>query len=119
MVKPLVGITTNAIFISNIKTARAFNRNKGGNNMSKKKITILPYDLRKKIWDFIHQGKTNHQIVEEVFKEAESCMVSDAKLIKCISANRNLYARGIKPNPKSIISSLGRSGQISFMQGLE
>ena len=76
----------------------------------RKKITILPYALRKKIWDFIHKGKTNHQIVEEVFKESESYIISDAKLIQCISANRSLYARRIKPDPKSIISSLGRHG---------
>ena len=78
--------------------------------MRKKKITILPYALRKKISDFIHQGKTNHQIVEEVFKEAESYIISDAKLIQCISFNRSLHARGIKANPKSIISSIGRNG---------
>lgn len=78
--------------------------------MRKKKITILPYALRKKISDFIHQGKTNHQIVEEVFKEAESYIISDAKLIQCISFNRSLHARGIKMNPKSIISSIGRNG---------
>ena len=78
--------------------------------MRKKKITILPYALRKKISDFIHKGKTNHQIVEEVFKEAESYIISDAKLIQCISFNRSLHARGIKTNPKSIISSIGRNG---------
>jgi hypothetical protein len=77
--------------------------------MRKKKITILPYALRKKICDFIYQGKTNQQIVEEVFKEAESYVISDAELIQCISFNRNLHSKGIKPNPKSIISSLGRN----------
>lgn len=87
--------------------------------MRKKKITIVPYALRKKIWDFVQQGKTNHQIMEEVFKEAESYIVSDAKLIQCISANRSLYARGIKPNPKSIISSIGRNRQLRFIQDLE
>ena len=87
--------------------------------MRKKKRTILPYELRKKIWDFIQQGKTNHQIVEEVFEEAESYIISDAKLIQCISANRSLYPKEIKPNPKSIISSLGRDRQIRFIQGLE
>ena len=87
--------------------------------MRKKKITIMPYALRKKIWDFIHKGKTNHQIVEKVSKEAESYIISDAKLIQCISDNRSLHARGIKPNPKSIIASLGRNKEISFIQGLE
>ena len=77
--------------------------------MRKKKITILPYVLRKKIWDLIQQGKTNHQIVEEVFDEVESYIISDDKLIQCISANRSLYPKGIKSNPKSIISSLGRN----------
>jgi hypothetical protein len=77
--------------------------------MKKKKITILPYALKRKIWDFIQQGKTNHQIVEEVFKEAESYIISDAKLIQCIRFNRSLHARGVKPNPKSIISSIGRN----------
>jgi len=78
--------------------------------MRKKKIKILPYALRKKIWDFIHQGKTDHQIVEEVFKEAESYITSDAKLNQYISFNRNSHARDIKLNPRSIISSLGRNG---------
>ena len=80
---------------------------------------ILPYVLRKKIWDSIHAGKTDHQIVEEVLKEAESHIISGAKLIQCISFNRSLYAKGIKPDPKSIISSLGINGQIGFIQGLE
>lgn len=87
--------------------------------MRRKKITIIPYVLRKKIFDLIQQGKTNHQIVEKVFEEAESYTISDAKLIQCISANRSLYARGIKPNPKSIISSLGRNLRNPFMQGLK
>ncbi len=77
--------------------------------MRKKKITILPYALRRKIWDLIHKGKTNRQIVEKVFKESESYIISDNKLIQCISANRSLYDRGIKPDPKSIIASLGRN----------
>lgn len=84
--------------------------------MKKNKITIMPYPLRKKIWDFIHQGKANHQIVEEVFKEAESYITSDAQLIQCIRAHRRLHIRGIKPDPKSIISSLGTNGQMRFMQ---
>ncbi len=87
--------------------------------MRKKKITILPYALRKKISDFIQQGKTNHQIVEEVFEEAESYIISDAKLIQYISANRSLYLKGIQPNPKSVISSLGRNRQTRFIRGLE
>ena len=87
--------------------------------MRKKKITILPYALRRKIWDLIHKGKTNHQIVEEVFKKSESYIISDDKFIQCISANRSLYDRGIKPDPKSIISLLGRNRQIRFIQGLE
>ena len=78
--------------------------------MRKRRMTILPYALRKKIWDFIHQGKTDHQIVEEVFKEAESYITSDAKLNQYISFNRNSHARDIKLNPRSIISSLGRNG---------
>ena len=78
--------------------------------MRKKKITILPYALRKKIWDFIDKGKTNHQIMEEVFMEAESHIISDAKLNQYISFNRNSHARDIKLNPRSIISSLGRNG---------
>ena len=78
--------------------------------MSTKKRTILPYALRKKIWDFIHQGKTNHQIVEEVCKEAEPHITSDAQFIHCISFQRSLYTRGIKPNPKSLIASLGPKG---------
>lgn len=77
--------------------------------MRKKKITILPYALKKKIWDFIHKGKTNYQIVEEVFKEAKPYVTFDSQLIQCISANRSLYVRGIKPDPKSIIASLGRN----------
>ncbi|MFC1516230.1 hypothetical protein ACFL7E_05665 [Thermodesulfobacteriota bacterium] len=85
--------------------------------MRKKKITILPYAVRKKIWDFIHQGKTNHQIVEKLFKEAEPYVTSDAQLIEGINSQRSLHTRGIKPDPKSIISSLGTKGQIRFMQG--
>jgi hypothetical protein len=84
--------------------------------MRKKKITILPYPLRKKIWDLIHRGKANHQIVEEVFKEAASYITSDDQLIQCIRAHRRLHTRGIKPDPKSIISSLGTNAQIRFMQ---
>jgi hypothetical protein len=83
--------------------------------MRKKKITILPAALRKKIWGFINQGKTNHQIVEEVFKEAESYVTSDAQLIQGINAQRSLHTRGIKPDPKSIISSLGTNAQIRFI----
>ena len=87
--------------------------------MRKKKITILPYTLRKKIWDFIHQGKTNHQIAEKLFKEAEPYVTFDDQLIQCISAQRSLHVRGIKPNPKSIISSLGTNVQIRFLLGEE
>jgi len=98
-------------FIGHMNAVKSIlNGNKGGNEMSKKKKTILPYALRKKIWDFIQQGKTNHQIVEEVFKGAEPHVTSDAQFIQCISFQRSLYTRGIKSNPKSLISSLGAKG---------
>ena len=83
--------------------------------MKKKKIAILPYALRKKIWHFIHRGKTNRQIVEEIFKEAEPYVTSDTQLIQGINSQRSLHNRGIKPDPKSIISSLVSNGQIRLI----
>jgi hypothetical protein len=77
------------------------NESKGEDKMNKPKRTILPYPLREKIWELIHQGKENHQIVEEVYKEAEPFVTSVAQLIQCITAHRSLHTKGLRPSPKN------------------
>ena len=68
--------------------------------MSKGKRAVLPYPLRVKIWDMIHQGDENHQIVEVVWEEAASHVTSEAHLIQCITALRSTHTKGLRPNPK-------------------
>jgi hypothetical protein len=59
---------------------------------------ILPFEMRKKVMDYLDQGYSRDEIFEKIHKEAEPFLKPNQDLKKCISAIKGHRSQGQKVN---------------------
>lgn len=68
-------------------------------NSGKWKYPLLPYELRVRIWDLIHQDYGLEKILDTTFKDAPPG-VSQEQFIRCVRALKGRHTLGLKPSKR-------------------